>query len=102
MGLLNETEEVFIETNGIKLHTVITGSGEPLILLHGFPEFWYCWSKVIPLLKDNFKLIVPDMRGYNLSDKPKGVKNYKIELLNLKILSLYDFENQVPVITPFN
>ena len=89
MGLLNETEEVFIETNGIKLHTVITGSGEPLILLHGFPEFWYCWSKVIPLLKDNFKLIVPDMRGYNLSDKPKGVKNYKIELLieDIKCLS---------------
>ena len=41
MVILNEMEEVFIETNGIKLHTVIVGSGEPLILLHGFPEFWY-------------------------------------------------------------
>ena len=74
-------EEVFIETNGIKLHTVIVGSGEPLILLHGFPEFWYCWSKVIPLLKDDFKLIIPDMRGYNLSDKPEGVENYKLKIL---------------------
>ena len=81
MGLLNEIEEVFIETNGIKLHTIIIGTGEPLILLHGFPEFWYCWSKVIPLLKNDFKLIIPDMRGYNLSDKPKGVENYKIDIL---------------------
>lgn len=81
MDLLNEIEEVFIETNGIKLHTIIIGKGKPLILLHGFPEFWYCWSKVIPLLKDNFKLIIPDMRGYNLSDKPKGVEHYKVEIL---------------------
>jgi len=89
LELLNEIEEFFIEINGIKLHTVIIGSGEPLILLHGFPEFWYCWSKVIPLLRDDFKLIIPDMRGYNLSDKPKGVENYKIELLieDIKCLS---------------
>ncbi|MFX1307524.1 MAG: alpha/beta fold hydrolase [Promethearchaeota archaeon] len=81
MTILDEKKEVFIETNGIKLHTILVGSGEPLILLHGFPEFWYCWSKVIPLLRDDFRLIVPDLRGYNLSDKPKGVENYKIEIL---------------------
>lgn len=81
MDLLNEIEEVFIETNGIKLHTIIIGTGEPLVLLHGFPEFWYCWSKIIPLLKDDYKLVIPDMRGYNLSDKPKGVENYKVEIL---------------------
>jgi pimeloyl-ACP methyl ester carboxylesterase len=81
MEFMNEIEEVFIETNGIRLHTIIVGSGEPLILLHGFPEFWYCWSKVIPFLKDDFKLVIPDMRGYNLSDKPEGVENYKVEIL---------------------
>lgn len=81
MPTLNELEETFIETNRIKLHTVIIGSGPPLILLHGFPEFWYCWTKVIPHLKDDFKLIIPDMRGYNLSDKPKGLENYKVEIL---------------------
>ncbi|MDX1797884.1 MAG: alpha/beta hydrolase [Candidatus Lokiarchaeia archaeon] len=78
---MEDIKKVFIETNGIKLHTIIVGSGEPLILLHGFPEFWYCWSKVIPLLKDDFKLIIPDMRGYNLSDKPKSVENYTVEIL---------------------
>jgi pimeloyl-ACP methyl ester carboxylesterase len=81
MEELNEIEKIFIETNGIKLHTIITGSGEPLILLHGFPEFWYCWSKVIPLLKDDFKLVTPDLRGYNLSDKPKGVEKYTLDIL---------------------
>jgi pimeloyl-ACP methyl ester carboxylesterase len=78
---MEDIKKVFIETNGINLHTIMAGTGEPLILLHGFPEFWYCWSKVIPLLKDDFKLIIPDMRGYNLSDKPKGVENYTVEIL---------------------
>ena len=81
MNLFNEIEEKFIETNGIKLHTIIVGSGEPLILLHGFPDFWYGWKNVILGLKDEFKLIVPDMRGYNLSDKPEGIENYKLEIL---------------------
>ena len=81
MDLFKEIEEVYIETNGIKLHTIVIGSGEPLILLHGFPEFWYCWKSVIPGLKEKFKLIIPDMRGYNLSDKPKDVQKYKMEYL---------------------
>lgn len=79
--LFSETEEQFIETNGIKLHTIIIGSGEPLILLHGFPDFWYGWKNVILGLKDKFKLIIPDMRGYNLSDKPKGINNYNLKSL---------------------
>ena len=81
MKIFNDVEEKYIETNGIKLHTIIAGSGEPLILLHGFPDFWYGWKNVILGLKDKFKLIVPDMRGYNLSDKPDGIENYKLEIL---------------------
>jgi len=81
MGLFDEIEEKLIKTNGVKLHTVMIGEGPPLILLHGFPDFWYGWKSVIPGLKKRYKLIIPDMRGYNLSDKPKGVSNYKIELL---------------------
>ena len=81
MELLQEVEERYIETNGIKLHTVIIGSGKPLVLLHGFPDFWYGWKNVITGLKNEFKLIVPDMRGYNLSDKPEGVENYDLNIL---------------------
>ena len=81
MDFFKEIKDVYIDTNGIKLHTIVIGSGEPLILLHGFPEFWYCWKSVIPGLKEKFKLIIPDMRGYNLSDKPNDVKKYKMEYL---------------------
>ena len=81
-------EEKFIHTNGIKLHTMLIGDGEPLVLLHGFPDFWYGWKKLIPLMKDEFQLIIPDMRGYNLSDKPEGVENYYIPLLIEDIIGL--------------
>jgi pimeloyl-ACP methyl ester carboxylesterase len=81
MDFFNEIEELFIKTNDIRLHTVLIGSGEPLILLHGFPDFWYGWKNIINGLKHNFKLIVPDLRGFNLSDKPKGLDNYRMEKL---------------------
>jgi len=89
MEIFNEIEEKYIKINGITLHTIITGSGEPLILLHGFPDFWYGWKNIILGLKDKFQLIVPDMRGYNLSDKPDGIENYKLDILieDIKCLS---------------
>jgi pimeloyl-ACP methyl ester carboxylesterase len=90
MDFLNEIEDKFIKTNNIKLHTILIGSGEPLILLHGFPDFWYGWKNIIPGLKDDFKLIIPDLRGYNLSDKPKGVDSYRVEILVEDIKGLID------------
>jgi len=81
MELLEEIEERFIETNGVKLHTIIIGEGDPIILLHGFYDFWYSWKDVILALKDEYKLIVPDTRGINLSEKPEGVDNYYPEVL---------------------
>ncbi|GAG99770.1 unnamed protein product [marine sediment metagenome] len=88
MEWIEDIEERYIETNGITLHTVIIGEGEPLVLLHGFPDFWYGWKNLVPLIKDKFQLIIPDMRGYNLSDKPEGVENYRIELLIEDIIGL--------------
>lgn len=93
MEIFNEMEERFVEINGIKLHTVIIGSGEPLMLLHGFPDFWYGWRDIILGLKDKYRLIVPDMRGYNLSDKPEGVENYTLEILVDDIKRLSDALN---------
>ncbi len=81
MELFEEIEERYIETNGIKLHVAIVGSGEPIVLLHGFPDFWYGWKNVIIGLKDEFKLIIPDTRGINLSEKPEGIENYDLKIL---------------------
>ena len=93
---MNDIQEKHIKTNDITLHTIIVGKGRPLILLHGFPDFWYGWKSVIPELKDKFKLIIPDMRGYNLSDKPKGIQKYKIKYLvdDIKgLIEALDLEN---------
>ena len=88
-----ELEHSTIETNGIKLHVVQAGpkSGVPVVLLHGFPEFWYGWRNQIPALAEaGCRVIVPDQRGYNLSDKPKGVKNYDVFTLVNDIIGLID------------
>ena len=68
-------EETFIETNGIRLHTITAGSqsGIPVIPLHGFPETWRSWIRQIPaLVAEGCRVIIPDQRGYNL---PKGAKS---------------------------
>jgi epoxide hydrolase 4 len=62
--------EGFVETNGIQLHYVAAGSGPLVLLLHGFPEFWYSWRYQLPALATRFRVVAPDLRGYNLSDKP--------------------------------
>ncbi len=88
-----ELEHSTIKTNSVKLHVVQAGpqSGAPVILLHGFPEFWYGWRKQIPALAEaGCRVIVPDQRGYNMSDKPKGVKNYDVFALVDDILGLID------------
>ena len=88
-----ELEHSTIATNGIKLHVVEAGpkSGVPVVLLHGFPEFWYGWRHQIPaLVAAGCRVIVPDQRGYNLSDKPKGVKSYSVFTLVKDIIGLID------------
>ena len=56
--------------NGIHLHYVIGGQGDPVVLLHGWPETWYAWHKVMPALAKNYTVIAPDLRGLGDSSKP--------------------------------
>jgi len=64
--------------NGLELHWVEAGEGPLVLLLHGFPEFWYGWRHQIPALAAaGFRVAAPDLRGYNLSAKPKGVASYR-------------------------
>jgi pimeloyl-ACP methyl ester carboxylesterase len=60
----------FVEANGIRIHYVRHGAGFPLILLHGWPGFWYVWRKNILPLAEHFDVIVPDQRGFGDTDKP--------------------------------
>ena len=84
-------EHQYITVNGVQLHVVQAGpqEGSPVILLHGFPEFWYGWRKQIPhLARAGFRVWVPDGRGYNLSDKPAGIKAYAEDELVEDVLGL--------------
>ena len=82
-----------VTTNGVHLHVVEAGpeSGPLLILLHGFPEFWYGWHRQIePLAAAGFHVLIPDQRGYNLSDKPESISAYNIDNLARDIVGLID------------
>lgn len=65
-------DHVTIRANGAAFHVARTGSGRPLLLLHGWPEFWLTWKPVMARLADRYTLIAPDLRGFGDSDKPRG------------------------------
>ncbi len=86
-------EHLFVNTNNILLHVVAAGhpAGRPVILLHGFPDFWVGWSKQLPaLVEAGFRVIIPDQRGYNLSEHPHGTRSYRVEELGGDIIGLLD------------
>ena len=77
--------------NGVSLHVVEAGrEGDPLlILLHGFPEFWWAWRKQItPLAEAGYHVVVPDQRGYNTSDRPQAVSDYHLDTLASDVVAL--------------
>ena len=79
----------YVRTNGIRLHLVEAGEGPQIVLLHGFPEFWYGWRRQIPFLVEaGFRVIVPDLRGYNRSDRPRGVGSYRLETIVEDVVGL--------------
>jgi len=88
-----EFEAKFIDVGEITLHVVFAGpaDGPPVVLLHGFPEFWYAWrGPAAVLARAGFRVIVPDQRGYNLSDKPAGPEHYGHDQLVPDVIGLID------------
>lgn len=86
-------EHRLFPTNGITLHTVTAGppQGPAVMLLHGFPEFWYGWRRQIPALAAaGLRVWAPDQRGYNLSDKPLGRAAYRLDTLTRDVIGLID------------
>ncbi len=72
----------YAQIGAVNLHYAKAGSGEKLvILLHGFPEFWYSWRHQLAALSDEYTVVAPDLRGYNLSDKPNNAADFAIENL---------------------
>lgn len=81
----------FAHVNGVRLRYVESGGGTPVVFLHGFPDFSYSWRHQFPALtKAGFRCIAPDLRGYHESDKPKGVRNYEIDVLVADVTAFID------------
>src|SRR5215208_4073254 len=79
----------FVDANGVRLHCVEAGDGPLVLLLHGFPQFWYAWRHQIPaLVGAGFRVVAPDLRGYNLSAKPPGVESYALDVLAADVADL--------------
>jgi epoxide hydrolase 4 len=66
---------------GVKIHYASLGQGPLVIMIHGFPDFWYSWRHQMAALSDRYQVVAVDQRGYNLSDKPRGVEAYDMRLL---------------------
>jgi pimeloyl-ACP methyl ester carboxylesterase len=76
---------------GIRMHYVEAGSGPLVVLLHGFPEFWYAWRRQIPALAEaGFRVVAPDQRGYGDTDKPRSWRAYRIEALAQDVAHLIE------------
>ena len=85
-----EVEHAYSEPNGCRIHYVHRGEGKPILFMHGFPQFWFLWRHQLADLGDDHAVYAPDMRGYNLSDKPQEVEAYRMRNMLGDIKGLVD------------
>lgn len=87
--VMERLKDGYAEVNGIRLHYVEAGSGPLVLLLHGFPEYSNSWHRQIPaLVQAGYHVVAPEMRGYNLSDKPSSWRDYDASALGADIAAL--------------
>jgi pimeloyl-ACP methyl ester carboxylesterase len=76
-----KVEDHYANHDGVKIHYVTIGSGPLIVMVHGWPDFWYTWRDQMQALAPHYRIAAMDLRGFNLSDKPKGVENYAMQFL---------------------
>src|SRR5260370_35816443 len=74
-------EDGFADSGGVKIHYVTMGKGPLVMLLHGFPDFWYTWRDQMPALAKHFQVVAIDLRGYHKNDQPSGAEKYSASKL---------------------
>jgi alpha-beta hydrolase superfamily lysophospholipase len=76
-GFEERVEHLYAENEGVRIHYGALGEGALIVMLHGFPDYWYTWRhQMAALAEAGYRVVAPDLRGYDLSDKPKGIENY--------------------------
>jgi len=71
----------YADNDGVRIHYATVGEGPQMVMIHGFPDFWYSWRHQMEGLQDEYQVVAVDQRGYNLSDQPAGDENYDMRLL---------------------
>ena len=79
--LWDRVEHHDANSGGVKIHYVALGKGPLVVMIHGFPDFWYTWRKQMDALSGHYRVVAVDQRGYDLSDRPTGIENYAMPLL---------------------
>lgn len=79
--LLDRVEHGYARNGDVRIHYAALGEGPLIVMIHGFPDYWYTWRAQMEALADSYRVVAIDQRGYNLSDKPSGVENYAMPLL---------------------
>ena len=77
----NRVEHHNADSNGVKIHYVALGKGPLIVMIHGFPDFWYTWRNQMDGLSAHYRVVAVDQRGYDLSDRPTGIEQYAMPLL---------------------
>ena len=77
----SRVEHCYADHAGVKIHYAALGSGPLVVMVHGFPDFWYSWRRQMVALADRFRVVAMDLRGYNESAQPQGVEAYLMPLL---------------------
>jgi pimeloyl-ACP methyl ester carboxylesterase len=78
----------FADSNGVKIHYATLGKGPLVVMIHGFPDYWYTWRHQMEALAEDHQVVAIDMRGYNKSDKPKGKEQYDMKFLIGDVLAV--------------
>src|SRR6185436_7954849 len=86
--LESRVKEGFADSAGVKIHYATLGSGPLVVMIHGFPDYWYTWRHQMEGLADKFQVVAIDQRGYNKSDKPAGVASYVAPLLVSDVIAV--------------
>ena len=99
-GLINAqdiTERVdhrYADNDGVRIHYVVMGDGPLMVMVHGYPDYWYTWRHQMEALAGDYTVVAMDTRGYNLSDQPTGVENYDLEILGNDVAAVIEAEGE--------
>src|SRR4029453_15932483 len=82
LDVYDRVRDGYVDNNGVRLHYAALGPrGRLIVMLHGFPDFWYSWRDQMAALSTRYSVVAMDLRGYNLSDKPRDVHQYNVGFL---------------------